>query len=202
MFTDVDAAVRAARVAAEANAAASLGARRRWVEAMREAARKMVPSLARFAVEETGYGRIEDKLKKNTLVVDKTPGTEILRSGRVLRRRWAHARRARQLRRHRVDHARPRIRPRPSSTTASAWSRAVTRSCSTSTRTRRGRLRTSFICLNEAIVAAGGPENLLSCVGTPTIESAEALMKHPGVRLVVVTGGPAWSRRRWRAARR
>ena len=43
---------------------------------------------------------------------------------------------------------------------------------------------------NDAIVAAGGPENLLACVERPTIESAEALMKHPGVRLLVVTGGP------------
>ena len=43
---------------------------------------------------------------------------------------------------------------------------------------------------NEAIVAAGGPENLIACVEQPTIESAEALMRHPGVRLVVVTGGP------------
>ena len=38
-------------------------------------------------------------------------------------------------------------------------------------------------------MAAGGPENLLTCVAEPTIESAQALMKHPGIRLVVVTGG-------------
>jgi acyl-CoA reductase-like NAD-dependent aldehyde dehydrogenase len=43
---------------------------------------------------------------------------------------------------------------------------------------------------NDAIVAAGGPENLLACVERPTIESAETLMKYPGVRLLVVTGGP------------
>ena len=33
--------------------------------------------------------------------------------------------------------------------------------------------------LNEAIVGAGGPENLLCAVAKPTIESAQALMKHP-----------------------
>jgi aldehyde dehydrogenase len=44
--------------------------------------------------------------------------------------------------------------------------------------------------LNEAIAAAGGPEPMLTCVERPTIESANALMAHPGVRLVVVTGGP------------
>ena len=54
---------------------------------MREAARKQVPALARYAVEETGYGRVEDKVKKNTLCVDKTPGTEILRPCLIGRRR-------------------------------------------------------------------------------------------------------------------
>ena len=43
--------------------------------------------------------------------------------------------------------------------------------------------------INKAIVAAGGPNNLVTCVANPTIESAQALMKHPGIRLVVVTGG-------------
>ena len=53
--------------------------------------------------------------------------------------------------------------------------------------------RTSSWCislLNEAIIAAGGPPNLLCGVEEPTIESAQMLMKHPGVRLLVVTGGP------------
>lgn len=33
------------------------------------------------------------------------------------------------------------------------------------------------------------PNNLVTCVANPTIESAQALMKHSGIRLVVVTGG-------------
>src|SRR5439155_14718195 len=45
--------------------------------------------------------------------------------------------------------------------------------------------------LNDAIVSAGGPEALISCIGEPTIDSAQALMKHKSVRLIVVTGGPA-----------
>ena len=35
--------------------------------------------LAEYAVDETGLGRVEDKIKKNTLVATKTPGIEILR---------------------------------------------------------------------------------------------------------------------------
>jgi hypothetical protein len=44
--------------------------------------------------------------------------------------------------------------------------------------------------LNRAIVAAGGPPNTLTTIAEPTIQSAGELMKHPLVRLLVVTGGP------------
>ena len=43
--------------------------------------------------------------------------------------------------------------------------------------------------LNRAIVSAGGPPDLLTCIAEPTIESAGELMHHPLVRLLVVTGG-------------
>src|SRR6185295_17069879 len=45
--------------------------------------------------------------------------------------------------------------------------------------------------LNEAITGAGGPQDLITTVAQPTIESAQALMKSKGMRLLVVTGGPA-----------
>jgi acyl-CoA reductase-like NAD-dependent aldehyde dehydrogenase len=45
--------------------------------------------------------------------------------------------------------------------------------------------------IDRAIVAAGGPPNLVSSTANPTIDSARALMSHPGVRVLLVTGGPA-----------
>jgi acyl-CoA reductase-like NAD-dependent aldehyde dehydrogenase len=45
--------------------------------------------------------------------------------------------------------------------------------------------------LNRAVVAAGGPANLMTGIPDPTIESAQDLMRHPRVRLLLVTGGPA-----------
>ena len=44
--------------------------------------------------------------------------------------------------------------------------------------------------MNDAAVRAGGPANLICCTAEPTIESAQELMHHPTVRLLVVTGGP------------
>jgi acyl-CoA reductase-like NAD-dependent aldehyde dehydrogenase len=45
--------------------------------------------------------------------------------------------------------------------------------------------------LNSAIADAGGPEALLFSVNEPTISSAQMLMKHPMISLLTVTGGPA-----------
>ena len=45
--------------------------------------------------------------------------------------------------------------------------------------------------INRAIVAAGGPPDLLTAPAEPTVESAQALMQHPGIRILLVTGGGA-----------
>jgi acyl-CoA reductase-like NAD-dependent aldehyde dehydrogenase len=44
---------------------------------------------------------------------------------------------------------------------------------------------------NESIISVGGPAHLAVCIREPSIESAQSLMRHPKVRMVVVTGGPA-----------
>jgi len=43
--------------------------------------------------------------------------------------------------------------------------------------------------INRAILEAGGPADLVVTMAEPTQESAQALMVHPGIRLVAVTGG-------------
>src|SRR5687767_15543494 len=50
------------------------------VESMRKAVLANNEKLAQYAVEETGLGRYEDKLAKNKLVAEKTPGPEILQT--------------------------------------------------------------------------------------------------------------------------
>jgi acyl-CoA reductase-like NAD-dependent aldehyde dehydrogenase len=44
--------------------------------------------------------------------------------------------------------------------------------------------------INRAVMAAGGPPDLVTAVAQPTIESATELMHHGGINLLVVTGGP------------
>ena len=98
-------------------------ARERWSRRCARRCSRTTSQLSRYAVEETGLGRYEDKLKKNKLVADKTPGPEILRADRVHRRRRPDAHRARAVRRDRSRSRRRPTRPRPSSATPSAWSR-------------------------------------------------------------------------------
>ena len=43
--------------------------------------------------------------------------------------------------------------------------------------------------INRASIEVGGPENLMTCVGSLTIASANEVMTHPGTSLVAVTGG-------------
>jgi len=43
---------------------------------------------------------------------------------------------------------------------------------------------------NQYMVKAGAPENLVTCVVEPTLETAEALFSHPKTKLLSITGGP------------
>ena len=44
--------------------------------------------------------------------------------------------------------------------------------------------------INQAIEKHGGPSDLVTITSNPSQESGQAMMKHPGVKILVVTGGP------------
>ncbi|MCS6913105.1 MAG: aldehyde dehydrogenase EutE [Myxococcales bacterium] len=190
LFPDVDSAVQAARKAFEQYENTPLALRERIVAAMRQVTLKHVRELAEYAVAETGYGRVEDKIKKNTLCAEKTPGPEILRPiaftgdhGLTVIDRAAYG----------VIGA---ITPttNPTETIINNGVGMLSGGNTVVFNTHPYAWRTSawhVHLLNEAIIAVGGPANLLCMVAEPTIESAQKLMRHPGVRLLVVTGGPA-----------
>ncbi len=190
VYADVDAAVAAARVAQERLGELPLERRSALIAAMRQAATENAPALARIAWQETGMGRPEDKVEKNLLVAERTPGTEVLQA-----QAWTGDRGLTlvEMAPYGVIGA---ITPstNPTSTIISnaigmiaAGNSAVfnahpgAKACSAET----------VRVLNRAIKGAGGPPDLLTCPIEPTIDSAQRLMHHPAVRLLVVTGGPA-----------
>jgi aldehyde dehydrogenase len=188
VFESMDEAVRAASVAFCQYDAMGLKKRNEIIASIRNAMREHGSALAKMANEETGLGRYEDKILKNQLVTEKTPGTEDLISSAITGDDGLM-----------LTEAAPfgvigAITPttNPTSTIINNTIAMIAAGNSVVFNVHPGAKRCSchnVALINKAIVAAGGPKNLITCIANPSVESAQALMKHPGIRLVVVTGG-------------
>lgn len=189
VFRSIDECVAAARAAFEAFSKLGLEHRQRIISSIRESMFANAISLARDAREETGLGRVEDKIIKNRLVTRKTPGTEALEpaavsgdDGLTVMERAPFG----------VIAA---ITPttNPTSTiicnTIGMIAPGNTVVFNVHPNAKRVSCRNVGL-INEAIVRAGGPPNVVTAMAEPTIESAQELMHHKGIRLLVVTGGP------------
>lgn len=190
IHSDMDRAVDSAHHAFRALEAGTLELRAKILGAMREVGRRENARLSEMAVEETGLGRVDHKLKKNSLVIEKTPGLEILRPaaysgdrGLMLTERAPYGV---------IGAITPTTNPTETIICNAigmiAGGNAVVFNVHPAARGVSNYLVDKF---NEAIVGVGGPADLITSMADPTIESAQALMKHPGIRLLVVTGGPA-----------
>ncbi|MBU1627121.1 aldehyde dehydrogenase EutE, partial [bacterium] len=78
IFDDVDTAIKASIEAQIKLAVLSLSKRKDIIESMRRAARAEVEKISKMALDETSLGRYDDKISKNILVIEKTPGVEDL----------------------------------------------------------------------------------------------------------------------------
>jgi aldehyde dehydrogenase len=189
VYREIDDAIAAAAVAQDRLSDLPLERRVALIASMRQAVTEHAQVLARAAWQETGMGRYEHKLEKNLLVAERTPGTEALQA-----QAWTGDRGLTlvELAPYGVIGA---ITPstNPTSTIicnaigmVSAGNSVVfnahpgAKDCSAQT----------VQVLNRAIQRAGGPPDLITCPAEPTIESAQHLMRHPTIRLLVVTGGP------------
>jgi aldehyde dehydrogenase len=186
----IDDAVAAASRAFAAFRDSGLATRKVVIEAVRRSMLDHAEQLARMAHQETKIGRYEDKIVKNRLVASKAPGPEDLEvqaasgDAGMMVTEWAP---------FGVVAA---ITPvtNPTSTVinntisiVSAGNAVVFNAHPSAKRCSAETIR----LINRAIVGAGGPPDLVTGVAVPTIDTARALMTHPGVRVLLVTGGPA-----------
>ncbi len=190
VFDDVDSAVAAARKAFEQYNEMPLETRHAVVRAMREAALGVLEEMCQRAVAETKLGRVEDKRIKNRAAITKTPGVDFLEP---VSRSGDHGLMVTERAPYGVIAS---ITPctNPTETIINNGIGMVAGGNAVVFNTHPLAKKTSawFVSLLcDAIVSAGGPENLLCCVAEPTIASAQAVMTHKGIRLVVVTGGGA-----------
>ena len=189
VFGEIDAAIAAASEAFAKLRETSLAVRASMIEAMRAATIFHLERISRLAAEETGLGRTEHKMLKNRLAAEKTPGLEDLEPdaysddhGLMLTERAPYGV---------IGAITPSTNP-----TSTIISNAIGMVAAGNTVVfnahpkAKGVSALMVAILNEAIVGAGGPANVLATVSEPTIASAQTLMDHPKIALLTVTGGP------------
>ncbi|HYM81941.1 MAG TPA: aldehyde dehydrogenase family protein [Candidatus Limnocylindria bacterium] len=190
VHADLDSAVAAARSAFDAYEQVPLSTRSAVIAAIRETLPGQYRTLAEVAVEETGLGRVEDKILKNRIVTELTPGPEDL-----LPHAWTG------------DHGITLEERAPYGPIAVIT--PVTNPSETIINNAISMLaggNTVVLCphpnarkvsnltvdlMNRAARRAGAPQPLIHSVEQPSIEIAQGLLRYRELRLNVVTGGPA-----------
>jgi propionaldehyde dehydrogenase len=188
VFETIDEAVKAATTAYREFSLVSLFHRKHFLEAMRQAAIDEAESIAREMAQETGLGRAGDKIQKVLLAARKTPGIEDLMP-------LAYT----------GDDGLTLVEPAPYGVVGAitpTTNAAETVICNSIGALAAGNAivfnphpsaagvsNRTVRLLNAAIRAAGGPATLVCSVARPTLETSAGLMQHPGIKMLVVTGG-------------
>lgn len=188
VFAMIDDAAASARKAQQQLCEMSLEARKKLVQAMRDVSAAHAQELAQLAVEETKLGRTPHKVLKVILAAEKTPGVEDIEPrafsgdhGLTLVEKAPYGV---------VGSITPSTNP-PSTVINNAIGMVAAGNAvvfNPHPSAKRVSNRTVEI-LNFAIQHAGGPANLVTSIANPTLETSEQLMTHPGIDLLVVTGG-------------
>ncbi len=189
VHADLPAAVTAARASFEAYDQVPLATRRAIIDSIRVTLAGQYRTLAEVAVEETGLGRVEDKILKNRIVTERTPGTEDLEPlawtgdhGMTLAERAPYGVIA-------------TITPvtNPSETIINNGISMIAGGNTVLFSPHPGARKVSNLTIdlmNRAARRAGAPQPLLHSVEQPTLEVAKGLLRYQGIHLNVVTGGP------------
>jgi aldehyde dehydrogenase len=188
VFAELDSAVAAADRAFVALDELPLATRDAIIANIRKRMLENAEALASAAYRETGLGRYQDKVIKNRLVTLKTPGTEVLRA------EAQSGDRGLSLFERAPFGVIGSITPttNPTSTIICNTIGMVAAGNTVVFNVHPNAKQCSIQCidlLNRAIIEAGGPANVVTTLAHPTVQTAQALMVHPGVRLLVVTGG-------------
>jgi aldehyde dehydrogenase len=201
VFDDVDGAVAAAAEAQKQFEARGLEDRRKAVHCIRRICIDQADTLGREEMEETRIGRLKHKIEKLVVAGEKTPGVEFLRTEAFSGENGV------TLTEYApfgvigiitpVTHSLPTLAGNAINMLASGNSLV----CNPHPSGARVACRGTQL-FNQAIHEAIGIDNLITIIGNPTLESAQAIFDHRGVRLLCVTGGPAVGRAALRSPKR
>ncbi|NLM13371.1 MAG: aldehyde dehydrogenase EutE [Epulopiscium sp.] len=189
IFDDMNEAIAAAKKAQKELKVMPLEFREKIIKRIREKIMENAELLAKMGVEETGMGRVGDKILKHQLVAEKTPGTECLSTiawsgdrGLTLVEQGPFG----------VIGA---ITPstNPSETVFCNSIGMIAAGNTVVFNPHPGAIKVSNFAvklINEAAKEVGAFPNMAVSVRKPTLETADILFKHKDVELLVATGGP------------
>ncbi|MDP2722120.1 MAG: aldehyde dehydrogenase EutE [Bacteroidales bacterium] len=189
IFATIDQAVKAAEVAFHNLGSLTLEIRKDIIANIRKTSQDHVELLSKMTSEETAMGRWEDKVIKNELAIKKTPGVEDILPeafsddhGLTLVERAPYGV---------IGSISPSTNPTASIISNCIGMIAAGNSVVFNTHPAAKKVSAFLVSLlNKAIIEAGGPGNLITTIENPTLESAQEMMSHPKVSILVVTGGP------------
>jgi len=188
IYDTVDEAVNNAVEAQKRLGVISLEVRSEIIASIRKAILDNNEILSELAVQETKLGRYEDKVRENILCATKTPGVEDIKPEVIS-----------------GDHGLTLLEYAPvgvigaltpitnptgtfihNSISMISAGNAVVFNPHPSA--RETSLKTIQV-IHQAIMDAGGPASLVSCVREPTLETAGQIIQHPKINMLVATGG-------------
>lgn len=167
----------------------SIEQREKMIANIRKLTLAEAETMAVMGVEETGMGRVSDKIIKHQLVANKTPGTEDLKTVAMT-----------------GDDGLTLIEMAPFGVIGSitpSTNPSETVICNSMGMIAGGNCvvfnphpnackvaNYAVDLVNRAIIEAGGPENLVVSVAAPTMDTSKEMMTSPIVKMLVATGGP------------
>lgn len=189
IFSDMNDAIAAAKEAYKTVKIMTIEQRESIIKKIREKTIKNARVLAELGVEETGMGRVDHKILKHELLARKTPGTEDIKTtawsgdnGLTLVEMGPFGV---------IGSITPSTNP--SETILCNSIGMIAAGNTVVFNPHPGSIKASMMAvklINEASIEAGGPENIVTTVFKPTLESGNILMKHKDIALISATGGP------------
>jgi aldehyde dehydrogenase len=193
VYPTAEAAVAAAATAFQSFRRRTLDDRRQAVECIRRICVEQAEELGRMELEETKIGRLDHKIEKLRDAIARVPGVEYLRTDNdagdngLTLTEYAPFGVIGAI--TPVTHSLPTLASNAISM-LSAGNTVVFNAHPSGAKVAAEGVRR----FNRAIRAAIGLDDLVTIIDPPTIETANALFDHRGVKLLVVTGGPAVAR--------
>ena len=190
IFDTVDEAVAQAKRAQEKYADLSLAQRKEIITAIRAATLPKIEIYARDSAEETGLGNAKDKIIKNKIAIEGTPGVEDLITGVQT---GDYGLTLFELSPYGVVGAiTPSTNPTETIICNSIGMLAAGNAVIFAPHPGAKKVCLSLIEeLNHVVRETCGIDNLIVTTHTPSVENAKEMMEHPDIPILVVTGGEA-----------